>query len=348
MRTASVAVNEEITSLENKLEVYEVLREMTYDIETWDRENIFIDTLNKLSTEKAKSRKQNKELIVLDNENKHLKEQIKLVRKKSCALRDRFIVDVGNVLRESKNVHDYKCTITDQELQILDADKVAKDFRERIKHLEDEIVQQQRQQLQQQEEADREGEEKLNLTSPSSSSLIQTTTSSSNNLLELDDTLLLTIFSYLDTLDVISAAQICKALYTRVDTLFGMEGGAILSSASADEVEEHVETMKDLQAELLNAAAGSSSSSSNGNSTASSSSSRMMGEIDDLSKKLSGNELQLIISMTEKIKQLSLELEETRAEKEDMGANLQSAETVRDFLVEKLKGTSMRMIHSSK
>ena len=69
-----------------------------------------------------------------------------------------------------------------------------------------------------------------------------------------------------------------------------------------------------------------------------------MNEIDELSKKLSGKELQLIISMTERMKSLSLDLERATAEKEDTAANLQSAETVRDFLVEKLKSAELNKV----
>jgi chromosome segregation ATPase len=56
-----------------------------------------------------------------------------------------------------------------------------------------------------------------------------------------------------------------------------------------------------------------------------------------------GSELKLILSLTDRVKALSTDLESARLEREDIAANLQSAETVRDFLIDKLKGAEVAL-----
>ena len=109
------SISSALKHIEARYEVSEVLKELVTDVDVWHRENLYVDTFNELSEERAVSRKQNKELLMLDSENKHLKEQIELVKKKSNALKDRFMIDIGYVLRESKKVNDYKKTIAAQE-----------------------------------------------------------------------------------------------------------------------------------------------------------------------------------------------------------------------------------------
>ena len=111
-----------IQHIETKFEISEVLRDIVCDIDIWHRENLYVQTFNELVEEKATCRKQNKELCMLDNENKHLKHQIELVKKKSNALKDRFMMDIGDVLRESKKVNNYRKLIADQ-VQVIQENK---------------------------------------------------------------------------------------------------------------------------------------------------------------------------------------------------------------------------------
>lgn len=330
------SISSALKHIEARYEVSEVLKELVTDVDVWHRENLYVDTFNELSEERAVSRKQNKELLMLDSENKHLKEQIELVKKKSNALKDRFMIDIGYVLRESKKVNDYKKTIAAQERVIQENNEQNFQLQEQIKRLEDDLAEIQMTKMQTSNESgmddsidDQEGNV-LTLTAPSSSSHA-TKKSKIVRLIDLDDMVLLTVFSFLDTYDVISAAQICKSLYARVDTLFGMEGGATFTSGEYGEVDGE---------EGRHSVEGSEKLKEESSDTPTA---RMMHEIDALSKKLSGNELQLILSMTERMKALSIDVENITAEKEDTAANLQSAETVRDFLVEKLKSAEVAL-----
>ena len=308
-------IAEELRDIEDKCEIVDLLRGMTYDVEAWERENVFIDTLNALTCEKAKSRKQNHELQILGDENIYLKEQIASVRKKSCALKDRFIMDIGSVLRESKRVYEYKKCIESQEVVIRESHDVNAKLQKRLGLLEDELALYRRREQSDKLEEEDGGKTLLNLTSPSSSCPYVVKTMA---FLDLDDTLLLTVFSFLDTLDVICAAQVCKALYARVDVLFGMEGtfchsefqGFIhdanhITLGSAIHASEAIED--DIGNDTLLLERGDNSHATGD---------KLMTEIDELSKKLSGRELQLIISMTDRMKGLMHEIEISKAEKE--------------------------------
>lgn len=88
------------------------------------------------------------------------------------------------------------------------------------------------------------------------------------------------------------------------------------------------------------------SSKSNGQTTAASNNppialTREMA--DAFSKKLTGPELKVIISMTERLKKQSTAIEAITAEKEDVFAKMQNTETVRDFLVEKLRSAEIAL-----
>ena len=342
------SISSALLHIETKLEISEVLRDIVTDIDTWHRENLYVATFNDLVQEKSTSRKQNKELLMLDSENKHLKHQIELVKKKSNALKDRFMMDIGDVLRESKKVNEYRKTIKEQEQTIKDGRDENLQLQEHIKRLEDDIAELQMERDRNksrfnestlEDSVDDHDGTLLTLTAPSSSSHAAER-ANVVRLTDLDDMVLLTIFSFLDTYDVISTAQVCKSLYSRVDTLFGMEGGVTFGNSDVEEEKQFGENGTHSSSLLSN---GKGEGIKEGQPAGDSAAARMMNEIDELSKKLSGKELQLIISMTERMKSLSLDLERATAEKEDTAANLQSAETVRDFLVEKLKSAELAL-----
>lgn len=231
------------------------------------------------------------------------------MKKKARALRDKFIVDIGEVLRNSKHIDTYQKTIMDNEAQLRDSSLLVLRLEEKVKALEDVVAYQKIELLEKHK--------------------VETLAIQRNklSLIDLEDIVLLNIFSFLDTYDVISAAQICKSLYTRVDILFGIESGLAHDIVNGSEgVDDSVLTKSDETSGFSFPLAD-----------------EMMIQIDTLSKKLSGYELKLILSITDRLKSLSRDIEVARTEKEDISANLQSAETVRDFLVEKLKGAEIAL-----
>jgi hypothetical protein len=65
------------------------------------------------------------------------------------------------------------------------------------------------------------------------------------------------------------------------------------------------------------------------------------------SKKLTPAELKIIITMSEKLKKQTAVLDEANVSKEDMKARLTNAESIRDFLVEKLKNAGIEATKKS-
>jgi F-box domain len=264
--------------------------------------------------EKCITKKQNGEILALGRTNVILKEKLLLMKKKARALKDRFIVDIGGVLRDFKSIDKTKRTIEENEVKLRESNLLVQQQQDRIKVLEDELafLQMKLSENESQELCDPGGEfpeKKLSIS-------------------DLDDSALLMVFSFLDTMDVISAAQTCKSLYTRVGVLFGIEGSFTNEMDGAASIMNQVEVNVAKSDELTLADPVTD---------------KMLVQIDELSKKLSGYELKLILSMTERLKVLSRDLELAQTEKEDITANIQSAETVRDFLVEKLKGAEIAL-----
>jgi hypothetical protein len=306
-----------------RYEISEVLKEVTLDIEVWDKENTLIATTNELllvnavgkrcvdysfslillfciSKMKAKSKKQTHELHRLTAENENLKDQLSLVQKKSRALRDRFIMDIGMVLRESKRLYQQQTAYKDLEMKLKESNALVFELNSRIKVFEDTIVAQ-----------DKKIADLTSSPKDGSKVLLGSTA-----LVDLDDDKLLSVFSFLDTMDVISTAQSCKSLYTRIDSLFGIESSVAAAMVSAGSSAGGTYISSNAPVEVRLAA---DETVKEGFPPAD----KMMQQLDELSRKLTGSELKLILSLTERVKSLSSELVDARVEKEDIAANLQ-------------------------
>lgn len=209
---------------------------------------------------KAKYKKQAVELSRVSSENDQLKGKLADVKKKSRALRDRFIMDIGVVLRESRRMHEQQSQKVELEKKIERSTNCVMELSDKVKELERTIENQ-----------------KIRIGELSGESAIEPEILKMT-FLDLDDEKLLQVFTFLDTGDVIATAQTCKSLYTRVDALFGIEssvaqgltmdapatqsGGA--SSSGAD---------KAMSAEVKETPSAPD---------------KMMQQLDDLSRKLSG------------------------------------------------------------
>jgi len=194
----------------------------------------------------------------------------------------------------------------------------------------------------------------------------------------LEDKVLLKAFSFLHASSVLSAAQACRPFFTRVDTLFGMGStlnqnlepiapalaattNAGSSSSGADAAAPSVSDAPASSAAssvsassvVLTAASkwkvksgliGSSlaSSSTSAESTAVSSAAHPLGHLaKKIAAKLNSSEMKGIMQMTERIRRLEATVGHLTEVKEDSESRLQATESVKDFLVEKLKDTEL-------
>ena len=198
-----------------------------------------------------------------------------------------------------------------------------------------------------------------------------------------DDIILLQTFSYLNTNEVLNAAQCNKFVFKRVDTLFEIESKVALEEWSINKsLSNSLETnsnnknrhsnstRKKIDDDIISTVApsnlvssaleafgtsllpditnshtfGTISIKTYDNYTNSNSIELLTQEMADiLAKKLTAIELKAIIAISDRLKKKSVTADQLGIEKEDIRARLKSAEEVRDFLVDKLKNAELAL-----
>ena len=193
-----------------------------------------------------------------------------------------------------------------------------------------------------------------------------------------NDIILLQIFSYLNTTEVLNAAQCNRFVFKRVDTLFGIDSKLALEEwsikSSKVSVETNIGNVKSTDGATTTVTKGLTASSivssaleafgagilpsigtgMTASTTSTTSTSAMtpnpnsLGLLtqemaETLSKKLTAIELKAIIAISERLKKKSASVDQLTVEKEDISARLKSAEEVRDFLVDKLKNAELAL-----
>ena len=158
-------------------------------------------------------------------------------------------------------------------------------------------------------------------------------------LIELEENLLLQIFSFLTTNDILCAAQLCRGMYRRVDSIFGIDENNMVSkwgegdqnSSSVDNTDNKI--VNDERVDALGPRHDTSAAnSSNGNSG---SITRDM--VEQLTKKLSQTELKFFQTLSENMKKMTAQRDSLQMDLNDIVDRVNNAESVRDFLIEKLK-----------
>lgn len=178
------------------------------------------------------------------------------LKSRSAELRDQMIAEIGSVLRESRRLAVYKEEIEELKLNLADALDEIESFKSKARPeiASSNLV----------EDVERsESPFKESSSSSSASSVIKGTKDPYNSsaqivttatvvavpsdpskssiivmkepkhwsiLHELEGELLLRAFSFLETIDVLSAAQVCKYVYAKVYKLFGLESDNIVAS----------------------------------------------------------------------------------------------------------------------
>lgn len=164
-------------------------------------------------------------------------------------------------------------------------------------------------------------------------------------LCHLEDRMLLEVFSFLETAEVLNTAQVCRFFYKRVDSLFGTES-AVVKQWSQEEL-SNGHSGADAEAVVpasspappaavaVEAAAPAVTAAAAGSSAGDARWTREI--LDSLTKKLNAQEMKVVLDVAERLKKQSTANEALTVENEDLAARLQSTESIRDFLVDKLK-----------
>jgi len=164
-------------------------------------------------------------------------------------------------------------------------------------------------------------------------------------LLALEDKLLLKTFSFLHAPAVLSAAQVNVPIFTRVDALFGMGSSlntnGLNSASSPPPPPPPPKGPHPANAAAAAAAAGPAGLAA-GRGVESGDSRAMLGDLaKKIAAKLNSSEMKGIVQMTERIRRLEAEVMVTSEAREDLEQRAASVESVKDFLVEKLRDTEL-------
>ena len=130
-------------------------------------------------------------------------------------------MDIGSVLRDSNKIDEKNKMYEETLLENKQYQEIIYELREKISDLENQVS--------------------LSAKSKLSVENVAIFHLETIKLTDIEDNYLLIIFSFLDTLDVISSAQVCKSMYTKVNILFGIDGNLSIENKSETIVPESKE-----------------------------------------------------------------------------------------------------------
>mmetsp|Transcript_76171 Transcript_76171/g.149438 ORF Transcript_76171/g.149438 Transcript_76171/m.149438 type:complete len:534 (+) Transcript_76171:61-1662(+) len=363
-------LSSKFTDIQRSLEVYNVVREMVDDIEMWDMEN----NLSRATKHLALTQSLNDAIITkmeaLQERNSTLTTELAKLKEGATKTREIFIQDIGYFLSENKQTQKLKDKITEMENRLNSYALYGTDCIEEEEKNEDG-------ESGEATEANSDTTEKVDDSAPLSSVVslpaiaslaVEEKREQQMFLYDLDDEFLLNVFSYLDTVEVLSVASMCKYSFKRVVALFAIDSAvlqpewgirpdqkALLASQKEQSVHSDTPTAAGTAPDNNNNVPSTPDRSVMKVSTtvpatpeskvvsAVSTAPAQEGPgltkeiIDVLIKKLTPAELMVIMSVAEKLKKQTAKVNALSAEKEDLTARLENTESVRNFLIEKLK-----------
>lgn len=312
-RALTQTVQVQNASLQVRLEVSDLLRSMVdFVVDT--------DSVGALEFERESCRKVDlfSQLLLgkiysLQSENKRLFEEVESSRNRAKEVRDKFIVEVGPFLSQNKEASKLAHRIKELELRLAHARSEPEEKEENIQSTSPTA-----------KEAESQDQRDLE------SQVVLLKAEQRQFLFDLEEKLLLEMFSFLETVEVLSAAQVCRFVYKRVDTMFGIDSAIvkpewgvrdvprIVEQANRDAVEAH-STLQDSDSNPVKSTGVAMRSGANDHLEV-----KLTRELlGELTKKLTGAELKVIISIAEKMKKQSAELETINAERDDLTVRLQ-------------------------
>uniref|UniRef100_A0A7S3LZC2 F-box domain-containing protein n=1 Tax=Spumella elongata TaxID=89044 RepID=A0A7S3LZC2_9STRA len=361
-----------VSDLHLKIEVYNVVRDMVDDVETWDAENRLRKTQNNLSS----TQKLNDVIISsmkrLQEKNAAMGLELSKLKLKASGTRESFVRDIGSFLSENKQMKKLKDKINDLEAKLQHMSLYGYD-----------------------NESDAAQEVTSSELSPESESIAETGTTQAAEinsgasqavetlkkeqqmfLYDLDDEFLMNVFSYLETVEVLHCAQMNKYMVKKVYILFEIESTMVqpewsirpdqkaLQLEAAQQQPQTQMTQGSTNASgqaSVNKPSGSAPASNNNTAASSSVASpssavatpsfavapepiQMSKEVvDALTKKLTPDEMKAVLAPSERLRKQNTQLNALLAEREDIIALKENAESVRDFMIEKLKAAEMEI-----
>lgn len=391
---ASRSIADDVASLQRRLEVRDVLSELVEDVCEWWHED-----------EAWRSRSQAQELHqvavtlakrvqALQGEKQGLKGEMSAIKERAKEVRAKFAVDVAAILEESRGVQSLRLKIKDLEAKLASRSHVVVETAPAQAETTASVV----------VASIPSVASSANAPAPASTPEPTAVALVSEPALppppaplpalppppppprrcilsDVSDGLLLGIFSYLQTGEVLAAAQANRFVFQRVDGLFGIDskiampawgerypeplptsvtaGNSSVASPSSQTAPAVPSAAASFAAGTISAlasiATGAQASSKErissllsfieGTSGGAHPSTLLLPRelLDALGKKLSAPELKAVAALNDGLRRQIAEADKTTAEKDDLAARLHNTETVRDFLVSKLRAAELAL-----
>lgn len=195
----------------------------------------------------------------------------------------------------------------------------------------------------------------------------------STSLVDLDVEILMTIFGFIDAMDILNMAQINVEMYNKIDNIFGIsEDGQSPPQPAAPPAAPVKQPAS--QSELATQATASATTASGSASSPileqstgpisnrlfsmlqpvktapagkkQSAQSLTPSAVQSMAAKLNDSEVAAILSMTDKLHRMDKEVQVLRQEKESMAAKLDGTEAVKQFLVNKVRDVECKLSKS--
>jgi chromosome segregation ATPase len=372
--------DEALTKLRTRLEVQTVLTGLCGDVEAYWQLKAAAQNKENVSYLQMVATRLARRVRALQAERAKLQEELRSVRTRAAEVRTTFALDISAVLMESKSVQTLR--------------KRVKDLEERIEVLKQSAEEEEEEEEEEKErgtapgdkngsadsgdemkhtsaDADDRSSQAANVAiiveQPSPSPPLQPPAPPRDTCLlsDVSDKALLHMFSYLDTAEVLVAAQVNRFVFQRIDCLFGTDSAVVkpewsirhppLASAEPQQPElssngaaQESSLQKQQQQTTFESAASATknffSTLIEGAGGASTQAVHLPKEfLDALSKKLSAAELKAVVALNDAMKKKVDEVDQLSAERDDVAARLQNTETVRDFLVQKLRAAEVAL-----
>jgi hypothetical protein len=373
-------------------EVHSLLYDMVETVSLYHLQNDFYRLKENFSLIEFFNKNLLKRIANVEKEYELAKKELYHIKEEASVVREKFVNQIGSFLMENRLNAKFKNRITELE-----------DYLSRLpKVLEEELTEEETSEKKQIQtvtgetiDIERKPLSSLPSTEPATSSPASVVTDSVKKasssevattqkaavknplpLLLLEETPLLHIFSFLQTVEVLNYAQVCRYVYQRMDRIFGIDSSTVKPDWSTLPLPPLLQqqpsqpiiasslqpSQLSISSPSVNSPSGSFSSttvenvssglsslfSAAGNKPKTNDSSMEnssgVGEVkltreivDELTKRLTAQQMKVILGIAEKMKKQSTLIDSLTVEKDDLSARLQNTESVKDFLIEKLK-----------
>eukprot|EP01041_Mallomonas_annulata_P002997 gene2997-5875_t len=363
------ALAESIGEVVMKYEVNVLLRDMIESVEIWDIQSNLHQTALELMNEKTHSETLRNNMAILEKENIELNKNMSLICKQARKVRDSFIENIGRILQENASIIKMKNKLKEMEQKITIASTLEKDLaaaRKRIHQMESINTNKDIQLIQLTTIPTIQPNIQIEVQDKDQTRLDNQTEVQLASLQWLEDKLILRIFSFLLAHDVLATAQLCRVIFTRVDVMFGIDSKVIKQSwSTTDDSPSPSPSPSKPQTQSQSTTSSSLGSSSpvatgNGAGTGASIVPPMLSTRDSMSSIISDTSSSTSISMSlsqmsemkaiggllDRCQTQTIAMQHAVTEKEDSAAKLQSAERVKDFLLDKLRSAELALKQS--